>query len=209
MTPENHHNLSLLIEKVKQSLEEDQQNPEQYLRMLRLASVGGLVGGIAHSFNNILGGILGYAQLLKEERGLPEDAYRQAGIIEKAAKRASRLVGNLQLLTQKRLYQRQLVDPVVIVDEVASIVENAISRHIEVRTSCQHGNTRIFGDVPSLCQALLNLCLNAKEAMPEGGKLTIETEVLAGVTSMLAIRVSDTGDGIPPEALPHLFEPLY
>ena len=92
---------------IKNDLESNPENLEKYFQILKLASVGEMMGEISHTFNNILGGILGYSQLLKEQLQEGSDALRQAEVIEKASKRASKLVSQMQFFTQRQSYQKE------------------------------------------------------------------------------------------------------
>lgn len=198
------------FERVRQSLESNQENLEKYLQILKLASVGEMVGEISHTFNNILGGILGYSQLLKAELPDDSDAHRQAQVIEKGSKRASRLISQLQFYSQKRKNQRSIADPKQIVEEVQLILQSTF-KNITIRRKINHGSARISVDVPSIYQVLLNIGRNCKDAMDDGGEINIQTEMESGSgkKQFVVFEISDTGSGIKKEILPHIFEPFF
>ena len=194
------------LEYVRKNLESNPENLEKYLQILKLASIGEMMGEISHTFNNILGGILGYSQLLKEQLQEDSDALRQAGIIEKASKRASKLVAQMQFFTQKQTYQKRIVDPKQIVTEIALILESTFNKNIKVTTQFNHGSARLSVDLTAIYQILLNICRNCKDAMPEGGELAIRTELK---DRFVTFEISDTGFGIDSNDLPHIFEPFF
>ncbi len=191
---------------IKNDLESNPENLEKYFQILKLASVGEMMGEISHTFNNILGGILGYSQLLKEQLQEGSDALRQAEVIEKASKRASKLVSQMQFFSQKQSYQKRIVDPKQIVTEVALILESTFNKNIKITTQFNHGSARLFVDLAAIYQILLNICRNCKDAMPEGGELAMRTELK---DQFVTFEISDTGFGIDSNDLPHIFEPFF
>ena len=204
-----------IIDRIHKELKSSPDGAQQYLQVLRCANTGNLLAGISHTFNNILGGILGYSQLLKEE--LPEDsaAYQHAAVIEKASKRASKLISQLQTYSLRQPVRPMVVDPKRIVEEVVAIVQSSV-KNITVSTSFSHAGTKVIADFPAMCHALLNLCLNARDAMPDGGELRIETSLARKAkngstnrnTQRVIFRVSDTGRGIAEDLLPYIFVPF-
>ncbi|MCH7675610.1 response regulator [candidate division KSB1 bacterium] len=191
---------------IKNDLESNPENLEKYFQILKLASVGEMMGEISHTFNNILGGILGYSQLLKEQLQEGSDALRQAEVIEKASKRASKLVSQMQFFTQKQSYQKRIVDPKQIVTEVTLILESTFNKNIKITSQFNHGSARLFVDLAAIYQILLNICRNCKDAMPEGGELAMRTELK---DQFVTFEISDTGFGIDSNDLPHIFEPFF
>jgi len=198
--------VSATLERMKRELEEQCGGAEQYLSTLKLASMGNMVGGVTHTLNNILGGILGYSQLLKEVTGESAEALRHAEIIEKAAKRASKVVSQLQIISERDTHTKSVVDPKLIVHKVVTILSSSFNRNIKIKTDFKHESAKILANQTALCQVLLNICLNAKSAMSQGGELCIETEVQEKTS--LVIKITDTGQGMKSEFLPYLFEPF-
>jgi len=191
---------------IRKNLESNPENLEKYLQILKLANIGEMMGEISHTFNNILGGILGYSQLLKEHLPAGSDGLRQAGVIEKASKRAAKLISQMQFFTQKQTYPKRIVDPKQIVTEVALILESTFNKAIKIITQFNHGSARLSLDITAIYQILLNICRNCKDAMPDGGELSIRTKL---EDQFVIFEIADTGFGIDSNDLPHIFEPFF
>ncbi len=194
---------------------QDPGNTEQYLKLFKLANLGSMASGITHSLNNILGGILGYAQLLKEELQPNSDQLRQITVIEQAAKRASTLISQIQFYSHSQDTTRRPVDPRKIVDDIVAILQSASTKDILVSAEYAHAGARVEVNVGAICHALLNICINGLQAMHGEGELKIRTNVVTEVgkkkkkSQLLIIEISDTGEGIAPAAQERLFEPFY
>lgn len=213
--------LRTTIERIQENLEYGKGDIEKYLYSQRLASLGHLIGDIAHKFNNILGGILGYSQLLQNELEPNSDACRHALVIEKAAKRAATLISQLHIFVTNQVYQKKPVDPEKLVKDVVTILESTFNKNIRINIQFNHGTEKILADFPSMCQVLMNICLNARDAMPDGGNLLIQTEVSRhhgkvqrnaakkSSKKFLVFKIRDSGVGIDKRILPHIFEPLF
>jgi len=202
--------------------QEEQRRLEEQLRQAeKLQVLGQLAGGIAHDFNNQLAGIMGHAELLKLSEASPavQDATQT---ILHCAQRARDLTAKLLVFARRTPRQTRLVDLHEIAREVASILERSIDKRVVLRLELGAPRPEVLGDATALQNALLNLALNARDAMPDGGVLTLRTEEVDGPrarelggTSLpgdgahLVVSVEDTGIGIAPEALPRLFEPFY
>lgn len=209
------------IDRIQENLEREKDNIEKYLRLQRLASLGNLVGDIAHKLNNILGGILGYSQLLQKELDPTSDVHRHGLIIEKAAKRAAKLISQLKIFANSQVYEKKPVYPENLVQEVVAILESVFNKNIKIDVQFDHNNQMILADFSSMCQVLLNVCINARDAMPDGGKLVIQTKLSTendqGQNSTkrnssrkyVVFEISDSGGGIEEKNLPHIFEPFF
>lgn len=188
----------------------------------RLASVGQLAAGIAHDFNNILTSILGYAQLVLYEPGLDPKVRSDLHVILDQGQRAAHLIRQLLDFSRKSLLQKGPLDIVSFMKEQAKLLGRLLPESIEVRTSFPAESIWVEADPTSLQQVVTNLAVNARDAMPHGGKLTLRIErrmydtryelppwpdMPAG--SWVLIHVEDTGCGIAPEHLPHIFEPFF
>lgn len=198
------------------------QTEEQLRQAQKMEAIGTLAGGVAHDFNNILTSILGYASLVQQE--LPPDSplYRDMETILNSARRAADLTA--QLLTFARRSSQtelRLLDPNDIVREVVKLLERTIDKAIAIEMRLSGDLAAVRGDSSQLHQALLNLCLNARDAMPRGGRLLLETrnvylseqdigkdlQLTAG--DYVVLSVSDTGEGIDPTVRGRIFEPFF
>lgn len=187
---------------------ETDQLREQLLRAQKLSSVGTLASSVAHEFNNILTTIINYAKLgLRAESN---DTARLQALekILKGSQRAAVIVSSMLGFARNNNQQREMCDLVTLVEEVLTLTEKDLSKHnVQVERKF-HGKTEapvVRGQVE---QILLNLIINARQAMPRGGRLTVELRdnLRAG---MAEIHVCDTGVGIPPEQLRLIFESFY
>jgi len=191
------------------------------LHAQKIDSIGNLAGGIAHDFNNILAAILGSASIMRRHLAEKSKLYKYVEIVESSARRGSSLTR--QLLTFARKTER-FVKPVQInalIEETLQLFQRSVSKEIVVQTALTPDSTSVNGDDGQLQQALLNLFLNARDAMPNGGTLTVSTDVTLAdghttsqFTSVKAgpfvlVRVADTGVGIEKSLQNRVFEPFF
>ena len=194
------------------------QEAEQ-LRVQRLQSIGTLAGGIAHDLNNALSPILMGLGLLRDR--VPEDARSLLDPMVASAEHGAAMVRQVLLFARGAEFQRLEVVPLRLVDDIAKIMRSSFPRHITIETNCRRDLPSLLGDFTQLHQVLLNLCVNARDAMPEGGRLRV-TVTAATVTpgeggapadsrwgEHVVFSVSDTGTGIAPEVVERMFEPFY
>jgi len=187
----------------------------------RMEAVGRLAGGIAHDFNNLLTIIKGYAELATNRNGISPALHADIQQIGNAAERASTLVRQLLAFSRKQVMQPRSIDLNTIVLGLDSLLRRLMSEDIEMLTHCEDIVGTVRADPAQVEQVIMNLVVNARDAMPVGGQLTIETAnvqldatyardhatVRPGPYVMLA--VSDTGIGMDPETQAHIFEPFY
>jgi PAS domain S-box-containing protein len=197
---------------------EARERAEAQLRQAqKLEALGRLAGGVAHDFNNRLVIIMGYAEMLKN--GVPPDspAAQQAETIVTSAKRAAELTRQLLAYSRRQVLKPQAFDLNETVDRMRRLLERLIGEDIELVTVLG-AKYPVFSDAGQIEQVILNLAINARDAMPAGGRLTLETRdlVLGGTPDAtpppgdyVALVVSDTGTGIPEEVLPRIFEPFF
>jgi two-component system, cell cycle sensor histidine kinase and response regulator CckA len=187
----------------------------------RLEAVGQLAGGIAHDFNNLLTAIRGYAELAR--RGLEEDEPRRDDLdqVIASADRAAALIRQLLAFSRRQVLQSEVLDPGAIVEGVAPLLRRLLGENVELATPKAPGLGGVKVDPSQLEQVIVNLAVNARDAMPDGGKLTIElsnvelhaayaaahTDVVPGPYVLLA--VSDTGTGMDADTRAHAFEPFF
>ena len=177
----------------------------------RLESVGQLAGGIAHDFNNYLSVIRGYARFLLEGMDEDEPLRSDAMEIEKAAERASRLTSQLLVFSRHEVVQRRVVDVAEVLSGLTSLLGRTLGEDVALRTEVERPLPRVVSDPTQIEQVLVNLVVNARDAMPSGGELHIE---LANVESAdgghcVRLTVRDTGTGMPREVVERAFEPFY
>ncbi len=172
----------------------------------RLRSVGELAGGIAHDFNNQLMGIVGFAECLRNEKNTPEEVEYIKGILS-SSERAGSLVRQLLAFSRKGLSHIAPFDLHHLIDEVIALLKRSIDRRIEIRRDFRAENSIILGDPSEMNNAVLNLALNARDAMEGSGTMTFATcENEPGVMTLV---ISDTGRGMTPEVMEKAFEPFF
>jgi signal transduction histidine kinase len=178
----------------------------QLTRTQKLESVGTLASGMAHDFNNLLGGIVGYAGLLRLRLPADDPARRYVESIERAAGRAAGVTRQLLGIVrdEKARVAPFRVDRVL--DEVSRLLRETLDPSIKVEVECADGLPAILGDESQVHQVLLNVCLNARDAMPDGGTLTVRADRLDGC---VRVRIRDTGTGMDPETLSKVFDPFF
>jgi PAS domain S-box-containing protein len=200
---------------------EQRQLEARYLQSQKMEAVGQLAGGIAHDFNNLLQVITGFAGLALDD--LPEDGpvRRAVGEIETAATRATALVRQLLTFSRRQPMERRPIDLNAAVTTLLTMLRRVIGEHVELQFAPGTGLPPVEADPVQIEQVLVNLCVNARDAMADGGRVTLSTSVVDVGPEMVESRrwirtgrfvlltVSDTGVGIPPEVLEHIFEPFF
>ncbi|MDI6801230.1 MAG: ATP-binding protein [Thermodesulfovibrionales bacterium] len=224
-----------LSDSIRNMMIEKQRMMKQLVTEQKLKGIRVLASGVAHNFNNMLVGVLGYASLIdsklmeakKTDRPLQgqmlDEIQEYVNIIKSSSQNASRLAKELAELSKRRTIERSAAEPVdvnSIITTLSQMLVNTFSKSIEIIANLTENLPTIKGDAFQLEQALLNICINSKDAMPKGGKLIIETNVtnIAGRNpqypylkpgSYVTIKVSDTGIGMDEETLSHVFEPFF
>ncbi|HTL04901.1 MAG TPA: response regulator [Gemmatimonadales bacterium] len=193
----------------------------QFLQAQKLEAIGRLAGGVAHDFNNLLTAIVGGADAVQEllPPGHPGAPYLEE--IHLTARRAATLTRQLLTFARHQVVQVQSLDLNGVLGSLDSMIRRIIGEDIQMVTKTAERLPPVRADEGQLGQVLLNLVVNARDAMPSGGRLTVETRAVeldaeyarqhAGVTPgrYVLLAVSDTGTGIPPEIAAHLFEPFF
>jgi PAS domain S-box-containing protein len=194
---------------------------DQLQRVRRLESVGQLAGGIAHDFNNILGVIMNYAEFVADEIGEDSRAQEDVEEIRRAAERAAALTRQLLIFSRREVAKPEVLDLAQVVDELENLLRRALGERIEMSVSLEDGLGSIEADPGQIEQVLVNLAVNARDAMPEGGRLLIEAENVdldeeyaymhpdTEAGRYVRIKVSDTGVGMSQDTLDRIFEPFY
>lgn len=207
----------------RRATEEALRKSEEELRhSQKLEAVGQLAGGVAHDFNNLLTAIIGYAELLTERSDNPTLVRQGASLIRKAGGQAAALTRQLLAFSRKQLLQPRVIDLNSLVVEMEHLLRRVIGERFELVTMPEAQNGRVRADPTQLEQVILNLSVNARDAMPQGGRLTIRTsnETLdaqeagqmstsLGAGDYVLLVVSDTGEGMDAETKSHIFEPFF
>jgi two-component system, cell cycle sensor histidine kinase and response regulator CckA len=187
----------------------------------RLEAVGQLAGGIAHDFNNLLAAISGYGELAKDSLPLDSPARSDIDEVLRAAERAAGLTRQLLAFSRRQALRPEVVDPRSVVEHMTPMLGRLLGEHIALATTAAADLGHVRVDPGQLEQVILNLALNARDAMPDGGRLSIvlENVDLDGVDTngvpvspsgpCVRISVADTGSGMDPETLARAFEPFF
>jgi signal transduction histidine kinase/ActR/RegA family two-component response regulator len=214
--------LALANEKLRAEAANREAAETQVRQLQKMEALGQLTGGIAHDFNNMLAVVLGSLDMAK--RRLVSDPPRAVGYIDNAiegAQRATQLTGRLLAFSRQQPLAPLAMDVNKLVGGVSEMLRRTIGEHLRVETVLAGGLWRSFVDPGQLENAILNLCVNGRDAMPDGGRLTIETsnahlddayaEVHAEVHpgQYVMVSVSDTGVGMPQEVAERAFDPFY
>jgi signal transduction histidine kinase len=194
---------------------------ERLRQSQKMEAIGQLAGGIAHDFNNLLTGILGWASVLLEENPPGSPTAEAAETISAAAQRASELTRQLLGFARRRPLQAVPFDANGVLEEVARLLGRTLDARLRLERRLAAGRAVVVGDPGQLQQAILNLAVNARDAMPEGGELRLESAIVhrdeawaarhpgASAGPHLAVTVADTGHGVAPELRERIFEPFF
>jgi PAS domain S-box-containing protein len=187
----------------------------------RLESVGELAGGIAHDFNNILGVIMNYAEFVSEEQEPDSQALHDVEQIRRAAERAAALTRQLLIFSRREVVKPELLDLYQVVLGLENLLHRALGERVEMETRCEEDVMAVKADPGQIEQVLVNLAVNARDAMPEGGRLLIEvdnaeldeeytyTHPDTEAGDYVRLKVSDTGIGMEKETIRRAFEPFF
>ena len=191
---------------------------ERLMRAQKLEAVGTLAGGMAHDFNNLLTAILGYSEIILSKTKEGDPFHRPASIIYEAATRGAEFGRKILSMTRKQQLESRPVDLNEVVKNSLELLRRSMPKDIEIVTSLYDGLPMTTADPSQMQQVIINLAVNAKDAMPTGGKLTIETapapsaEGIAGApegAGFIKLSVSDTGRGIDKELQAKIFDPFF
>jgi two-component system cell cycle sensor histidine kinase/response regulator CckA len=195
---------------------------DQFRQAQKMEAVGQLAGGIAHDFNNLLTAILGYSDLLLTEVGEGSALEESIGEIRKAGERAASLTRQLLAFSRRQVLEPKVLDVNALVENLEKMLRRLIGEDVELVTDLAPHIGRVQADAGQIEQVIMNLVVNARDAMPKGGTLRIETRnaeldegysgehgVVGPAGSYVMFAVSDTGAGMSAETKAHLFEPFF
>jgi len=187
----------------------------------KMESIGQLAAGVAHDFNNILTLISGYSGLLLSDEKLSDDAKESLQQISSASQRAANLTRQLLLFGRKQAMQPQDLNLNEVISDVTKLLRRILGEQITLHLNYSPELPLVRGDSGMIEQVMMNLAVNARDAMARGGELTIGTSIAeinathvkknpeARVGTFICLRIGDSGAGIPPEVLPRIFEPFF
>lgn len=213
-------NIAQTLEALQNEEKEKEALRQQLFQTQKLEAIGTLAGGIAHDFNNMLQGILGYAAYLKMKVPVDDPMYEPLTVIEHSAERAADLTKKLLGFARKGKYIPEPLNLNDVAENVIPIITRTFDRSIKIQTSLKSDLWIVEGDRNQIEHVILNMCLNARDAMPEGGILSIETfntEITKETKpyghmkegKYAVIKVIDTGTGMDEETLKRIFEPFF
>ena len=207
----DHKRAAAALEKLEGQLRQSQ----------KMEAIGQLAGGVAHDFNNLLGVIIGYSELLLRDLAAGSPGARRMTEIRNAADRAAGLTKQLLAFSRRQVLQPRVLDLNAVVAEAETMLARVIDENVEIVTVLGSGLRRVRADPGQIQQVILNFAVNARDAMPDGGRLVLETRNV-DITAddggrhpalppgpYVVLLVSDTGHGMPPEVLEHMFEPFF
>jgi PAS domain S-box-containing protein len=210
-----------VIEAIAEDVTDRRALEDQFRQAQKMEAVGRLAGGVAHDFNNLLMVVSGYTEVILAKLELDHPLHEKARAIQQAADRATTLTRQLLAFSRKQLLELKVVAVNTIVEDMQRLVEPLIGENVELATSLSPDAGHTRADAGQLEQVLMNLVVNAKDAMPKGGKLTIQTQSITldethrgGQTfirpgNYVLLSVSDTGLGMDKETQSRIFEPFF
>ena len=186
----------------------------------RLAAVGQLAAGIAHDFNNIIATIILYGQLLSQSPALSSKDHERLAVISQQAKQATGLIEQILDFSRRSMLERRPLDLLPLMKELTKLLGRTLSDNVQVELTHEPDEYTVNADPARIQQAMMNLALNARDAMPMGGVLRVGLERIQVADGRLSlpemeagewvkVTIADTGIGIPPENLPHIYEPFF
>ena len=189
---------------------------EQFLQSQKVQAIGQLAGGVAHDFNNILTAIIGHSELMLQRIPLGDTLHGNADEIQKAAHRAAGLTRQLLAFSRKQVLQPKVIDLNAVIADMNKMLQRLLGENVKLVTKADPQLGRVKADRSQMEQVLLNLAVNARDAMPRGGTLTIQTENVglgtnsdAGAGHYVLVSVRDTGVGMSREVQSRIFEPFF
>jgi PAS domain S-box-containing protein len=201
--------------------EEKLRYEEKLQQAAKMEAVGRLAGGVAHDFNNALTGILGYTELLMRSVDAGSETYGELEEIRRAGEHAASLTAQLLAFSRKQVIQPRNVDLNAILRDATTMLARLMGENMRLTTLCAESPVVVRADPSQIEQILINLAMNARDAMPEGGRLSIEVD-RARIDEAYAVQhpdarmgeyalliVSDTGSGMSRDTIAHLFEPFF
>ncbi len=202
----------LRIVAVSSDITDRKEMEQNFLQAQKMEAVGRLAGGVAHDFNNLLTVIGGYTELLLGRLGPSDPARAQVEEVQRAGERGSALTRQLLAFSRKQVYVPTRVDLGEVARGMVRMLERLLGEEVRIDVEAAPGLRPVMADRGQIEQVLLNLAVNARDAMPRGGRIGVSISNAApgaGTGPQVLLSVSDSGTGIAPELLPRLFEPFF
>jgi PAS domain S-box-containing protein len=215
------HNLPAHLEVFAEDVSEKRVLERQLRMAQKMEAIGRLSGGIAHDFNNLLGVIIGYSGVLKKSLDPKQPSYEFATEIEKAGQRAAALTRQLLAFSRQQILTPAVLNLNSLITDMGKMIPRLLGEDIEMSLSLDAALGNVKADQSQVEQIVMNLAVNARDAMPMGGKLKIETANVeldelytrdhpgSKVGSYVMLKITDTGTGMDSETLAHIFEPFF
>ncbi len=209
------------LSQLKQAEQEKRQLEEQLLQAQKMDTIGQLAGGIAHDFNNLLSGVLGYTELARMKAGDNQQLQKYLERINEAGTKATNITRQLLVFSRKDPVKKELLNLNQLIEELLGLLHNLLGQRLELKLDLIAEHPFISGDKGQLEQVIMNLAVNARDAMPHGGSLTFTTEQVTVDSDFslshekmptgdyIRLCARDNGDGISAEILPKIFEPFF
>jgi signal transduction histidine kinase len=195
-----------------------EESEEKLRQAQKMEAVGRLAGGVAHDFNNLLTAIIGYADLLSTKPGADAETHREAAIILQAGQQAAGLTQQLLAFGRKQILLPRVIDANILITNMERLLRRIIGEHIEILTQFHATHGCIKADPNQVEQVVINLAVNARDAMPRGGKILLKTSnqtlrdgemADAAAGDYLVLEVTDTGQGMDKQTIERIFEPFF
>jgi two-component system NtrC family sensor kinase len=208
-------------QKLQAEMAERVQVEAAFRQSQKMEAIGQLAGGVAHDFNNILTVIRGYTSMVLGNERLDKRTQDFLQQVDDAAQRASSLTRQLLMFSRKQMLQPEYLDPAEVIGQVSKLLHRVLGEDIALVIQTEKNGPRLHADRAMLEQILLNLAVNARDAMPKGGRLLIGTEAVTLIAAecvadprrragqFVCFTATDSGCGIAPEVLPRIFEPFF
>lgn len=188
----------------------------QLFQARKMEAIGSLAGGVAHDFNNLLTGIMGYSTLLESRSDLGPDVKKASAVITSAAERGRKLTQNLLGFARKGKFENKALNFSAVVSEVTTLLKQTTDPSIQINWDTENEPCFVFGDPDQLHLVVMNLVVNARDSLSDGGTIDLSTRIVESAEhrntnnqQQLVFSVSDNGPGIPEEIKDRIFEPFY
>ena len=205
----------------KQNISEQKKLEEQFRQSQKMEAVGRLAGGVAHDFNNLLTVIIGYSEVILAQIAEEDPLFKKIKQIDKAGRRAESLTRQLLAFSRKQIIQPKIINLNQMIMDMEKMLQRLIGEHIELKTILSSELGNLNADPNQIEQVIMNLCINARDAMVDGGELTIYTENMhideadesdffaAAPGAYIKLCISDTGSGMDEALRSQIFEPFF